>query len=239
MNHNALVVLIAVACSACSAADAGTASTPPQPSNAPATAAPARSYMLTPTVAEKLGTLAPNTGVPLGEKIPDGHALDIDGHDVELTTLYKREPLLLVFYRGGWCPFCNLEIRAFTDAYPDFKKRGVNIVAVSVDKPEKEAKLKAEYDIPFTVLSDTDAKIIHAFHVVNQVSAEEYARLRGNNMDIEEYSGKQHHEIAIPAFFLVDQQGIVRWAHSDPDWKVRPSPAQLLAAIDATFPQAK
>ena len=181
---------------------------------------------------ERVGVLAPNTGVPVGQKVPDVHARDLDGRDVTLSSLYAKAPILLVFYRGGWCPYCNSEIHALTAAYPDYQKRGVVPVAVSVDRPEAEAKMKATYTIPFPVLSDSDAAMIEAFRVVKKVGDDELAKMKSFGVDLDAYSGKTHHEIAIPALFLIDRAGVVRWAHSDPDFKVRPSTAQILAAID-------
>ncbi len=190
---------------------------------------------LTAPEADKVGVLAPGTGIAVGQKIPDVHATDLDRNDVALTALAAKGPLLLVFYRGGWCPYCNTEIHALAAAYPDFEKRGVTPVAISVDAPDAEAKMKATYQIPFPVLSDSDAKVIDAFHVVKKVGDDEYAKMKNSyGVDVEAYSGKTHHEIAVPSVFLVDTKGIVRWAHSDPDYKVRPSIAQLLTAIDAT-----
>jgi len=181
---------------------------------------------------ERVGVLAPNTGVPVGQKVPDVHARDLDGRDVTLSSLYAKAPILLVFYRGGWCPYCNSEIHALTAAYPDYQKRGVVPVAVSVDRPEAEAKMKATYTIPFPVLSDSDAAMIEAFRVVKKVGDDELAKMKSFGVDLDAYSGKTHHEIAIPALFLIDRAGVVRWAHSDPDFKVRPSTAQILVAID-------
>jgi peroxiredoxin len=237
------VALTGVVLSACSkAADEAPApvASGAAPSSQPPVAKPAptmRDVAATPD--DKVGVLAPNTGIPVGEKIPDMHAVDLDGKDVSLASLVAKGPVLLVFYRGGWCPFCNSEIHSLTTAYAEFQKRGVTPVAISVDTPDAEAKFKATYQIPFPVLSDADAKVIEAFHVVKKVTDEEYTRMKGNGVDIEKASGKAHHEIAIPAFFLLDPSGVVRWAHSDPDFKVRPSTAQLLAAIDAKLGHAE
>jgi peroxiredoxin len=186
----------------------------------------------TPTPADRLGVLAPNTGVPVGQKVPDVSGRDLDGKDVTLSSLYAKGPILLAFYRGGWCPYCNSEIHALTTAFPEYQKRGITPVAVSVDRPESEAKMKATYSIPFPVLSDSDATIIGAFRVVKNVGPDELAKMKGFGVDLESYSGKTHHEIAIPALFLIDRSGVVRWAHSDPDFKVRPSTAEILAAVD-------
>jgi peroxiredoxin len=182
--------------------------------------------------AARVGFLAPGTGIPVGQKVPDVHARDLDGKDVTLSSLYSKGPILLAFYRGGWCPYCNAENHAFATAYPEYQKRGVTPVSVSVDTPEAEAKTKATYEIPFPVLSDSEAKMIDAFHVVNNVDADMLAKMKSFGVELEHYSGKAHHKIAVPSLFLIDKKGIVRWAHSDPEYKVRPSTAQILAAID-------
>lgn len=184
--------------------------------------------------ADRVGVLAPGTGIPVGQKVPDIHARDLDGKDVSLSSLYTKGPILLAFYRGGWCPYCSTENHTLATAYPEYQKRGVTPVTVSVDKPDAEAKTKATYAIPFPVLSDSDATMIEAFHVVNHVDDATLAKMKGFGVDLESYSGKTHHEIAVPSLFLIDRTGVVRWAHSDPDYKVRPSTAQILAAIDAT-----
>jgi len=202
--------------------------TAPKPTFAPPTP---KEYAA--TAAERVGVLAAGTGIAVGQPAPDVHAQELSGKDVSLASLYAAGPILLAFYRGGWCPYCNMEIHSLSVAYPEFQKRGVTPVALSVDRPEAEATLKATYTIPFPVLSDPDARAIEAFHLVKNVSAEELAKMRSFGIDLEAYSGRTHHEIAIPALFLIDRAGVVRWAHSDPDFKVRPSTAQILAAIDA------
>jgi peroxiredoxin len=202
------------------------------PSAAPTPASSNMKQYASPS-ADRLGRLAPGTGIVVGEVAPNVSALDLDGRQVSLADLYKSGPILLAFYRGGWCPYCNTEIHSLTQAYPEYRKRGVTPVALSVEKPEQSSKLKATYTIPFPVLSDTEAKSLEAFHLIKKVPEEELAKMKSFGIDLEALSGKTHHEIAIPALFLIDRTGIVRFAHSDPDFKVRPSTAQLLAAIDA------
>jgi peroxiredoxin len=227
---------------AAKAADSGapmaaTATVAPIPAPTLEASAPAKPppMAVTSVPSDKLGTLAPGTGVPVGQRIPEVRARDLDGKEVSLTSLAAQGPILLVFYRGGWCPFCNSEIHALSEAAPDFEKRGVKLVALSVDKPNEGAKTKALYHIPFPVLSDPEGTALEAFKVVNRVSDEQLGQMRSHGVDLEQYSGKKHHIIAIPSFFLIDREKIVRWAHSDRDFKVRPSVAQLLGAVDATL----
>ncbi|MET0794580.1 MAG: peroxiredoxin family protein [Polyangiaceae bacterium] len=182
--------------------------------------------------ADRLGVLAPGTGIAVGQLAPNVSALDLDGKPVKLADLYSAGPILLAFYRGGWCPYCNTEIHSLTQAYPEYRKRGVTPVALSVEKPEEGAKLKATYVIPFPVLSDSDAKSLTAFHLIKKVGDDELMKMKSFGIDLEALSGRTHHEIAVPALFLIDRTGTVRFAHSDPDFKVRPSTAQLLAVID-------
>jgi len=210
----------------------------PSPSMDPAGAAASMHLVPTPKAyaappAERVGVLAPSTGIAVGERVPELAARDLAGKEVTLSSLYATGPILLAFYRGGWCPYCNMEIHQLTDAYPKFQRRGVTPVALSVDQPEAEALLKATYVIPFPVLSDVDARVIEAFHVVRNVSPEDFASMKAKGVDLERYSGRTHHGIAIPSLFLIDRTGVVRWAHSDPDFKTRPSTAQVLAAVDA------
>ena len=121
---------------------------------------------VTAPTADRLGVLASGTGVPVGAKVPEVRGRDLDGKDVSLSSVYANGPILLIFYRGGWCPYCNTEIHSLTLAYPEYQKRGVALVAVSVDTPSSEAKMQATYSIPFTVLSDSGAEMMEAFHVV-------------------------------------------------------------------------
>ena len=248
-SARALGLFLLAGCASCSKsasdpspkANASNASDPPVAAAASATtpasvaSSPPASHMkdYAAPAPDRLGVLAPGTGVAVGQRVPNVSALDLDGKHVSLAELYERGPNLLAFYRGGWCPYCNTEIHALTQAYPEYRKRGVTPVAISVDKPEEGVKLKASYVIPFPVLSDSDAKSLDAFHLVKKVSDEEAAKMKSFGVDLEAFSGKTHHEIAIPALFVIDRTGTVRFAHSDPDFKVRPTTAQLLTAIDA------
>lgn len=181
----------------------------------------------------QLGTLPPDVGVPPGQRAPDAPLHDASGNAVQLRDLVAKGPVLLVFYRGGWCPYCNFQIRELTTACPALERRGVTPVAVSVDRVEEAQRTKATYTIPFPVLSDPDLIAHRAFRVVHHAEDAEVAKLKGFGLDIERASGRDHHDFAIPSIFVIDRAGVVRWAHADPDYKVRPSTAQLLSAIDA------
>jgi peroxiredoxin len=187
------------------------------------------------TPADALGLMPDGVGLEVGQPAPDARLENADGEAVQLADLRSRGPLLIVFYRGGWCPYCNLQIRDLVEAYHEYRRRGVTPVAISVDRPEEAARTRATYEIPFPVLSDPGLAAHEAFRVGRTVPPEELARLREFGMDLEAASGRDHHVIAIPSIFFVDREGVIRWAHADPDYRTRPSNRQVLEAIDRRF----
>ncbi|MGD8862379.1 MAG: peroxiredoxin-like family protein [Myxococcales bacterium] len=184
------------------------------------------------TAAGRLGSTPEGVGLPPGTRAPDVELSNADGADVRLQDVTRGKTTLLVFYRGGWCPYCNFQIRELTTAYPKFQAKGVQPVAISVDRVEEAARTRALYDIPFPVLADPDLSAHAAFNVTHQVDDTELQRLKGLGIDLEKSSGRTHHRIAIPSIFIIDRQGTIRWSHADPDYKTRPSIDQLLAVID-------
>ncbi|MFU8807096.1 MAG: peroxiredoxin family protein, partial [Bradymonadaceae bacterium] len=179
-----------------------------------------------------IGILPEGLGLAVGEFIPDVQAKDAKGNDVNLSTLAEGKAMLVVFYRGGWCPFCNFQIRELTQSYSEFSDRDVVPVAISVDRVEESARTQATYTIPFPVLSDQDLAVHKGFGVIQEVAAEDVERMKKMGMDLEESSGRKHHTVAVPGIFLVDGQGVVRWAHANEDYRVRPSIEQLLKVLD-------
>jgi peroxiredoxin len=219
------LLALTLACSKSRAtADGGGAPRPNDASTGRATTAPDDAAV---------GKLAPGFGIAPGERAPTGlHATALDGSDVALDALLARGPTLVVFYRGGWCPYCQYQIHALAQAHAEIARRGVAVVAISADLPSHEADTRSASDVPFALLSDPKLAVVRAFHVAIAVPPEDLAKHEGYAKTLEDYSGETHHMVAVPSMFLVDR-GVVRWAHGDPKYTVRPSTAQLLAALDA------
>ena len=209
---------------------------PAGPSPATATAAPAAQpaadaapqVPLQETPADRLGSAPPGFGLAVGNKAPDATLPDVTGQSQRLAALYAAGPVFVVFYRGGWCPFCNLQLHRLATAMPEFDKKGIRIVAISVDTPGQEAKTQAKNGVPFPMLSDSDLAAHKAFHVVHVPPDAEAKAFASYGIDLEQYSGQRHHSFAVPAIFLVDRTGTIRWRHIDQDYKTRPTPAQML-----------
>lgn len=233
------VVLALAGCDGSSAATPPAASALASAQTATQTSAQASAHpkkagppTLAETPASKLGTSPEGFGLAAGAKAPDATLPDITGKSQSLASLYAEGPTFVVFYRGGWCPFCNLQLHALAKAKPDFEAKSLRVVSISVDRPDEQAKTQAKNGVPFPMLSDADLAVHKAFHVVHVPGEAESKALAGHGVDLEKYSGQTHHSFAVPSIFLVDRAGVIRWSHVDEDYKTRPTPKQMLEAAE-------
>ena len=184
-----------------------------------------------PQRAEETEPLAP------GVRLPPVSVRTLDGEEIVLLRALARRPAVLVFYRGGWCPYCSGQLGQLKKAEPEIAARGYRIFAISADRPEKLRESLAELDLAgdlsYTLLSDAPLHAARAFGIAFEVDAETVARYRRAGIDLEEASGQTHHGLPVPSVFVVDAEGVIRFTHSNPDYKVRLAPEKLLAALDA------
>lgn len=191
------------------------------------------------TAAATLGTLPEGIGIKVGEPAPKVSGTTLAGKPQALAALYEEHPTLLVFYRGGWCPFCNFQIRDLVKQRADFEKRNVVPVLVSVDTPSKEEQTRVAHDVPYPLLSDSDLSMHKAFNVLEKLETEYVDRLKSKGKDLQAYSGQQHNTVAVPAMFLVSTEGKVLFAHADKDYKVRPRMSDVFAKLDEALARGK
>ncbi len=184
------------------------------------------------SAAEELGQVPEGLGLSPGDAVADFAIKTFEGVPTSFNELLEDAPLLVIFYRGGWCPYCNFQVRELTVGYNDFKARGVLPVLISVDRVGGAEEVQKTYEIPFPVLSDPQLAALTEFNVRHEIGEEGYAMMQGHGVDLEDWAGQQHHVIAKSSAFIIDQAGIVKWSHVSDDYKVRPSNKQLLSAID-------
>jgi peroxiredoxin len=133
---------------------------------------------------------------------------------------YKK-PTVVLFYRGGWCPYCNAQLSDLHLVEPKLRKSGFEIVFLSTDRPELlYASLKAT-DIHYTLLSDSHLEAAKAFRVAYHVDDATLAKLREYGVDLEATTGTKQHELPVPSVFIIDTSGIIRFVYSNPDYKIR------------------
>ena len=136
----------------------------------------------------------------------------------------------MLFYRGGWCPYCNAQLSDLHLVEPKLRKSGFEIVFLSTDRPELlYSSLKAT-DIHYTLLSDSQLKAAKAFHVAYHVDDATFAKMREYGVDLEATTGTKQHELPVPSVFIIDTSGSIRFVYSNPDYKIRLGVDALWAA---------
>lgn len=163
-----------------------------------------------------------------GEKAPTATLRGPDGQSVDLAAKYARKPTVLIFYRGGWCPYCNTHLGQIATAEPELLRMGYQVLAISPDRPEELARTLDKQELTYELLSDSDVKLARAFGLVFHVDDPTVEKYRGFGIDLEQASGRDHHMLPVPAVYIVDQTGVIRFAHWDADYKQRLAPEVLL-----------
>lgn len=164
----------------------------------------------------------------VGAKIPAVVLNDAFGKQTDLNELLKKGPVVLVFYRGAWCPFCNLYLRAIQEKLPEIKAQGATLVAMTSAKPDLEfEKTKLNY----TVLSDPQNKVSKKFGLVYQVTKEmdDYYKSIGKNLT-QEY-GTEKSELLMSAVYIIDKNGIVRYVRAEAAYKNWAEPKEVIAEL--------
>ncbi|GAC1674927.1 MAG: peroxiredoxin-like family protein [Steroidobacteraceae bacterium] len=142
---------------------------------------------------------------------------------------YQR-PTILIFYRGGWCPYCNMQLSDLRLAEPKLRARGFEIVFLSTDRPEiLYSSLKAN-DIHYTLLSDSHLEAAKAFHIAYRLDDATLAMQKEYGVDLDKTTGADLHELPVPSVFIIDTSGTIRYVYSNPDYKIRLGSEALLAA---------
>ncbi|TVQ57501.1 MAG: AhpC/TSA family protein [Phycisphaerales bacterium] len=165
-----------------------------------------------------------------GERAPNVTVRGVDGRRISTSRVYRDGPTLLIFYRGGWCPFCTRHLAEIGQIEGDLRAMGYQIVGVSPDRPEKLRESLGEHDISYTLLSDSNVELARAFGVAFRVDDETNEMLRGHGIDLEDAAGRSHRVLPIPAVYLIDADGMIRFAQWDPDYRQRLSGDAVLRA---------
>lgn len=170
-----------------------------------------------------------------GQTAPEFTLPDAFGREVSLKTLRASGPVVISFYRGEWCPFCNLELRSLQEVLPQMKELGATLIAISPEKPDHGIILAEKNMLTFPVLSDFGNKVARQFGIVFQIGQEvkELSRNLFKN-DIALRNGEDSYELPVPATYVLDKMGVVRFAHVDVDYMTgRAEPEAVIAALKA------
>jgi peroxiredoxin len=182
----------------------------------------------------EVATAGAAPGLAIGDVAPDFTLSDASGGKVVLSELLAAGPVVLTFYRGQWCPYCNLQLRALQQALPEVTATGATLVAISPQAPEHGMSLTEKHELAFAVLSDLDQSVSEAYRVRFAVTGElEDLQVNVFQNDPATQNADGRRTLPVPATFVIDRTGIVREAFVNADWRVRVEPADVLAALSA------
>ena len=169
----------------------------------------------------------------VGMKAPDFTVRDVENRVFQFNAQAIDKPIVLSFFRGGWCPYCNLHLSEMRLAEKQLKDMGFNIWFISIDKPELLLESLDDPDIGYTIFSDSSLDATRAFGLAFKVDDEMNKRLLSFNIDLEKASGETHHVLPAPATYIIGTDGIINFAYINPNYTVRLHPDVLLAAANA------
>ena len=172
------------------------------------------------------------TMLKVGDQAPDIVLPDAKGTTVDVGALLKQGPVILTFYRGGWCPFCNFELRAYQQILPEIAAAGALLVAISPEKPDETVSTAEKNALTFHVLSDVGQKIGRAFGLVYEFSDELRTVYDGFSLDIPARNGAPG-EWALPvsATYVIGRDRTIIYANTDVDYRDRADPHDVLEAL--------
>ncbi|MEQ8211940.1 MAG: peroxiredoxin-like family protein [Lacipirellulaceae bacterium] len=166
----------------------------------------------------------------VGDIAPSGTLQTAAEETVELDSLWSDGPVVLVWYRGGWCPYCNLQLEAMQGATSTLERLGAKVVALTPELPPKAAATQEKLRVGFQILSDPGNELARKFGLVFKLPPE-VAKVYKDRIKLKEYNGDDSYELPLSAVYVIDTQGIIRYAFLDADYTKRAEPADIVAAV--------
>jgi len=169
----------------------------------------------------------------VGATVPDFSLPVATGAMVSLSALLTKGPVVLAFYRGGWCPYCSTELRALQAKLPEIMAAGATLVAISPQTPDNSLSTAEELDLAFTVLSDEGNHVAESFGLVFELPESLREVYQGFGIDLPAANGDTTFRLPLPATYVIGADGIVAWRFADADYTKRAEPDDVIAILEA------
>jgi len=174
------------------------------------------------------------SGVPkVGDRAPDFVLFDESGGEVALADLLSNGPLVISFYRGVWCPYCNADLKALNEVLPRIRAAKAQLVAVSPQTSANSRKARRDNGLDFPILSDPGNAVAAAYSLRFRLDPKVQSLYEGFGVDLPRVNGDDSWTLPVPARFVVRSDGVVAYAEADPDYTRRPEPDAFLAVLDS------
>jgi peroxiredoxin len=171
-----------------------------------------------------------------GSRLPDGELLDVAGEPATLAETLGGKPAVIVFYRGGWCPYCNIALRTYqAQLVPALAERGISLIAISPQTPDGSLSTKESKELTFTVLSDPGNQIAGQLGILTAPSDGTRAAQLQLGLDLTQVNADGTTALPMPTVVIADADGVIRWIDVHLDYTTRTEPGQVLQAVTETI----
>ena len=171
-----------------------------------------------------------------GSRLPDGELLDVAGEPATLAETLGGKPAVIVFYRGGWCPYCNIALRTYqAQLVPALAERGISLIAISPQTPDGSLSTKESKELTYTVLSDPGNQIAGQLGILTAPSDGTRAAQLQLGLDLTQVNADGTTALPMPTVVIADADGVIRWIDVHLDYTTRTEPGQVLQAVTETI----
>ncbi|MFH5183393.1 peroxiredoxin-like family protein [Paenibacillus sp. TAB 01] len=180
---------------------------------------------------EQLQQTGKASGMKVGDKAPDFKLPNARSNEVILYDELGKGPVILVFYRGGWCPFCNMQLKAYQKVLPDIQALGAQLIAISPQKPDHSLSQQEKEELEFQVLTDLDGSVSSEYNLLFDVPQGAREVMEGFGLDLAEYNHASKWILPVPAVFMIDESSIIRSSYVNPNFMQRQSPEEIIREL--------
>jgi peroxiredoxin len=171
---------------------------------------------------------SPPQGVRVNDKASDFTAKDQNGRKIWLKNELKNGAVVLVFYRGQWCPYCNRQLKSLQDSLSFIKEKGATLIAVSPEKPDNISKTIEKTKATYSVLFDDSLKIMKSYDVAYRVDSTTIEKYKKFGIDFYDVNGNNGASLPVPTVYIINKEGIIIFKHFDQDYRKRVSVQEIL-----------
>lgn len=174
-----------------------------------------------------------DNALQVGQTATDFSLTNHKGEVIRLADLLKKGPVILSFYRGGWCPYCNLELKALNNYLPQFKTQNAQLLAISPQLPDETLSSAQKNALEFDVLSDIGNKVAEQFGLLFTLDERIQALYTQFGIDFEHYYGDKSFKLPLPATYIINQDKTITYAFLNEDYTLRAEPIDIMAALES------
>lgn len=167
-------------------------------------------------------------GLNVGDMAPNFTAKNQSNKDVNLKELLKSGSVVLLFYRGEWCPYCNRQLKALEDSLALIKSKGASIIAVSPEKLENIAKTIEKTKVTYNIVSDENSKIMNDYKVGFELDEKTTEKYKGYGINLMEKNGSSGNNLPVPAVYIINKEGKITYRYFDVNYRNRVSVSEIL-----------